>query len=167
MATANAKDSKESNVTPITDARPRSKKLWLLAGIGLLLTAAGGAGGAWWLLHSPPEAQHAAKPQPPAPPLFFELETFTVNLAGERILQTTISLQIKQAADAEQLKLYLPQVKSRLLLLLSSKTAEELQTPGGKEALAAEIAGALAKPYEKLLAPPAISGVFLTSFVIQ
>ncbi len=166
MAAASSKDSKESNVTPISEARPRSKKLLLFIVAGLLLCA-GGAGGAWWLMQSQPPTQQAAKPQPPAPPVFFDLDTFTVNLAGDRILQTTISLQVGKTADTDQLKLYLPQVKSRLLLLLSAKTADQLQTPGGKESLAGEIAATLRKPYEKNLTPPSISGVFLTSFVIQ
>lgn len=164
---AAASPSKDSNVTPITDAKPRSKRRMLALVAGLVLCLGGGAGGAWWLLQPQPAASAAAKPKPPEPPLFVELETFTVNLAGERILQTTISLQVKQADDASQLKLYLPQVKSRLLLLLSSKAADELQTPAGKESLATEIATVLRKPYEKNLPPPVISGVFLTSFVIQ
>ncbi len=166
MAAAPSKDSKESNVTPISEARPRSKKLLLVLAGGVLLCA-GGGGAAWWMMQSQPHAPQAAKPQPPAPPVFLELETFTVNLAGDRILQTTISLQVKESGDADQLKLYLPQVKSRLLLLLSAKTVDELQTAGGKEGLAGEIAAALRQPYEKNLPPPTISGVFLTSFVIQ
>lgn len=165
MATASAKADKDSNVTAISEARTRPKQLIVILLTGLLLCAASAAAAAWWLMHSSTPA--AAKPQPPAPPLFLELETFTVNLAGDRILQTTISLQLKKSEDIDQLKLYLPQVKSRLLLLLSAKTAEALQTPEGKQALSADIASALGKPYAQPLAPPAIIGVFLTSFVIQ
>ncbi len=70
-------------------------------------------------------------------------------------------------ADADQLTLNQPVVKRRTLMLLSSKSAEALQAPQGKEVLAAEIATILRQPYRKGLTPPAIDGVFLTVFVIQ
>ncbi len=166
---ANAANA-DSNVTDIQGARPASrKKRWLVALALLLLGSGGGAG--WYLLKVQPaqsgQATQAAAKPPPAPPVFVELETFTVNLAGDRILQTGITLQVKDAKDGEQLKLYLPQVKSRMLLLLSSKAVDELQSPTGKQALATEVAGVLRQPYAKDLDPPDISGVYLTSFVIQ
>ncbi len=175
MATAaatsvNANDHKggDSNVTDINNARPRSRKKLLLIVMIVLLLLGGGGGAAWYFLRPAGTAapQTAVKP-PPAPPVFIELEIFTVNLAGDRILQTGITLQVKEAKDAEQLKLYMPQVKNRLLLLLSSKSIDELHTPSGKESLAADIATSLKQAYTKDLTPPAISGVFLTSFVIQ
>jgi len=153
--------------TESTPAPRKSRKRLYLALIALVLLAGGGGGGAWWFLHSNAEAPKPVKPAPPAPPVFIELETFTVNLTGDRILQTTLTLQVAKPEDAEQLKVYLPQVKNRLLMLLSAKTAEELQTTEGKEGLRAEIVARLRAPYEKGLEAPAINGVFLTSFVIQ
>ncbi len=162
-ATDKAADSK---VTPITDAKPRSgKKTALVVAALVLVSAAGGA--AWWFTRPAPGTAHAEKPQPPAPPVFVELEPFTVNLAGDRVLQTSVSLQVAKAEDADQLKLYQPVVKSRMLMLLSSKSADALQAPQGKETLAAEMATVLRQPYVKGLTPPAIGGVFLTAFVIQ
>lgn len=156
----------DSNVSPITEARPRSRKKQALVLAALLLLSAAG-GGAWWFTRAEPAKAAAARPQPPAPPVFVELEPFTVNLAGERVLQVSVSLQVAKAEDADQLKLYQPVVKSRMLMLLSSKSAETLQAPQGKAELAAEIATALKQPYVKDLAAPAIGGVFLTAFVIQ
>ncbi len=172
MATAAARNSKtdsnaDNNVTDINEAKPKStKKLIIIASAAVLLLG-GGGGAAWYLLK--PAANEAPKPVKveSAPPVFMEMETFTVNLAGDRILQAGITLQVKEAKDSEQLKLYLPQVKNRLLLLLSSKSIEELQSPAGKETLATDIATSLRQPYAKDLAPPTISGVYLTSFVIQ
>ncbi len=163
---ASAQKSDDTNVTPISDAKPRSGKKWVLLVAALLLLSAGGSA-AWWFTRPAPDSAHAEKPQPPAPPVFVELEPFTVNLAGDRVLQTTVSLQVAKAEDADQLKLYQPVVKSRMLMLLSSKSGEALQAPQGKEALAAEIAASLKQPYVKGLTPPAIGGVFLTAFVIQ
>lgn len=170
MASAPDKKNKE----PATDADTaaesappkRSRKRLIIAAAAMLLLAGGGGAG-WWFLHGHESPPAKASVAPPAPPVFVELETFTVNLAGDRILQTTLSLQVGAAADADQLKLYLPQVKDRLLLLLSSKTVDDLQSPAGKEQLRADIAARLRAPYAKGLAAPAIAGVFLTSFVIQ
>jgi len=159
--------TKEQDTDSLPPPRKSRKRLFLALGALLLLGGAGGGGAWWWFSHSQAEAPKAAKPAPPAPPVFIELETFTVNLTGDRILQTTLTLQVAKPEDAEQLKVYLPQVKNRLLLLLSAKTAEELQTTEGKESLRAEIVARLRAPYEKGLESPAINGVFLTSFVIQ
>ena len=89
------------------------------------------------------------------------------HLAGDRILQAGITLQVKDPKDSEQLKLYMPQVKNRMLLLLSAKSIDELQSPNGKQTLATEIGASLKQPYAPELAPPVINGVYLTSFVIQ
>ncbi len=167
MATQAAAQAADSNVTDINEARPKSRKKLLIIAIASVLLLGGGGGAAWYYLKPTAQENKVAVKPPPAPPVFLELDTFTVNLAGDRILQTGISLQVKDAKDGEQLKLYMPQVKSRLLLLLSAKAIDELQSPAGKEALAAEIATSLRQPYAKDLTPPAISGVYLTSFVIQ
>ncbi len=164
---ANAANAADSNVTDINAARPKSHKKWfVIAGVALLLSVGGGAA-AWYFMKPPASEAHAAVKPPPPAPVFLELEPFTVNLAGDRILQTGITLQLKDVKDGEQLKLYMPQLKSRMLLLLSAKTVDELQSPTGKQALTTEIGASLKQPYATDLAPPSISGVFLTSFVIQ
>ncbi len=166
MATApEPKNTEQETETP--DAPPKSRKRLWIALAAVTLLAAGGGGAAWWFLRPAHEAPKVAKPAPPAPPVFVELETFTVNLAGDRILQTTLTLQVGKVEDADQLKVYMPQVKNRLLMLLSSKNVDELQTTEGKESLRADIVARLRAPYEKGLEAPAVNGVFLTSFVIQ
>lgn len=160
------KQAVADNVTDIISIKPRSKKKPLLIGIALLALAAGG--GVWgWMTYGATQHVPAAKPAPPAQPVFVELESFTVNLAGERILQVGITLQVRRAEDADQIKLYMPQVKSRLLLLMSTKNAEELNSADGKKTLSDDIAAQLRSPFVKGLAAPEIAGVFFTAFVIQ
>ena len=171
MATASASNANDaaanSNVTDINEARPKSrKKLIVIAIAGMLLLGGGGAA-AWHFMKPAAPQAHADVKTPPPAPVFVELEPFTVNLAGDRILQTGITLQVKDAKDGEQLKLYMPQVKNRMLLLLSAKSIDDLQSPNGKQALATDIGTSLKQPYAPDLAPPGISGVYLTSFVIQ
>ena len=163
---ASAEKSADSNVTPISNAMPSAAKTKLVVVAAVLIVAAAGAG-AWWFTHGSAAPAHAEKLQPPAAPIFVELEPFTVNLAADHVLQTSVSVQVAKAEDADQLKLYQPVVKSRMLMLLSSKSVETLQASQGKEALAAEIGKVLRQPYVKGLTPPAVDGVFLTAFVIQ
>ncbi len=120
-----------------------------------LLAAAGG--GAAWFFHQKAaanEAKEARKASPPRrrrtgkPPVFSTLENFTVNLAGEgdHFLQLGVVLQLKDEETAEKVKAFLPQIRNKILLLLSAKTPEELQSAKGKQALIDEILVATREP---------------------
>jgi flagellar FliL protein len=58
-------------------------------------------------------------------------------------------------------------VRSRMLLLLSSKRAADINTPEGKVQLAKEIIAQLREPFEDRGAPQEIEDVLFTSFIIQ
>ncbi|MGS0755251.1 flagellar basal body-associated FliL family protein [Roseateles sp. GG27B] len=84
---------------------------------------------------------HAA-PKPGTPPMFVPLDPFTVNLADkdvDRFAQIGITLQVDDSHTADQIKTYLPAIRSNVLMVLSYKTSVELLTREGKEKLAAEI----------------------------
>jgi len=113
--------------------------------------------------------QPKAKAGPQKPPLFVNLDPFTVNLQREendQFLQTTLVLRTSGTAAQEAIKLYMPVIRSNVLLLLSSKRASEIRSAEEKQKLAAEIAEAVRK---SVAAPAAedISGVFFTSFLVQ
>lgn len=140
----------------------KSRKIVFWIMIAVLLLAGTGAG-AWFLMNQ------SAKPVPVAPPVFVVLEPFTVNLqdgTGE-YLHLSITLQVADSAQAEQLKLYLPQLRSRLLFLLSSQKSSEISTAEGKKKLAADIAAQVRLPFTLQGPPHKVSDVFFTSFVIQ
>ena len=78
------------------------------------------------------------------PPVFVSLETFTVNLQpehSEQHLQTNLTLKVEDSRTVEEIKLHMPEVRNRILLLLSSKTASQLMTVEGKRKLAAGTGG--------------------------
>ena len=111
-----------------------------------------------------------AKPNPAAPPVFSQMDPFTVNLqadGGEQFLQTAFTLKVGSQADVDAIKLYLPQVRSRVLLLLSSKRGAEIATVEGKKKLAEEIIEQLTQPLGKGAQPLVVTDVFFTAFVIQ
>jgi flagellar FliL protein len=148
---------------------PKKKKGGLLKLIVLLLILAGGGGAAWYFLQ-PGKGQHAAAEKPKAkPPVFERLEAFTVNLAGEgeHYLQVEISLKISDPKIGEDVKLYMPEIRDRVLRLLSSKHADELSTPEGKTRLSEEIRAQVNKPLNPPSPSEGVLGVFFTSFVIQ
>jgi flagellar protein FliL len=131
-------------------AKGKGKLLIILATVFALLAA--GGGGAAWFFHQKAAATESkddgdAKKKAVKPPVFNTLENFTVNLAGgDHFLQLGIVLQLKDEETAEKVKAYLPQIRNKVLLLLSSKTAEELETPKGKEALINEVLEAAREP---------------------
>lgn len=131
---------------PTEEAPPKSgkRKLLVIAIAVLVLLALAGGGAAWWSHQKAADVEakgeEGAKPGKKAesakPPVFNTLETFTVNLAGsDHFLQLGIVLQLKDEETVEKVKTWMPQIRSRLLLLLSSKSAEDLETSKGKQAL--------------------------------
>ncbi|MGE5526886.1 MAG: flagellar basal body-associated FliL family protein, partial [Rhodospirillaceae bacterium] len=103
------------------------------------------------------------------PPTFVNLETFTVNLqpeVGEQYLQVALTVKTTDVAAADAMKLHMPDIRNRLLLLLSSKRPSELLNTPGKIQLAAEILGEVRKPVPESLQQH-VTAVYFTSFVIQ
>lgn len=142
---------------PETEAAPvKSRNKLLIIVVAVFGLLAGGGGGAAWFFHQKAnEPKDAAedkgakkKVEAAKPPVFDTLENFTVNLGGEgdHFLQLGIVLQLKDDETAEKVKSYLPQIRNRILLLLASKTADELQTAKGKQALIDEILEATRGP---------------------
>jgi flagellar FliL protein len=169
MATAKAAAAAPASA-PAKEGKKSRSKMFIL--IGAIVLAAAGGGGWYFMGHKaePAEAAAHAKPNPAAPPVFAQMDPFTVNLqadGGEQFLQTAFTLKVGSQADVEAIKLYLPQVRSRVLLLLSSKRGAEIATVEGKKKLAEEIIVQLRQPFGKGTPPLDVTDVFFTAFVIQ
>jgi flagellar FliL protein len=128
------------------EAQPTKKKgkLLLYAAVALAVLCSGG-GGAWWYM-SRDTGPAAAKTEPAKPPVFAPLDTFTVNLAGEegsQFLQVGLTLRLIDEPAVAALKLRMPEVRDRVLLLLSAKKAADLLTLEGKRKLSSEILAAI------------------------
>ena len=167
MAKAPPKPDPKAEVKAEAPPVKSKKRLFLMLGVAVLVLGGGGAG-AWYFTQ--PKSAHAAKAEPAKPPVFINMESFTVNLQSEdsdKFLQTAFTLQVKDDAQVELIKLHLPQVRSRLLMLLSSQQAADILTPEGKNKLAREIIAQVNQPFEPKAPPQSVIGVFFTSFVIQ
>jgi flagellar FliL protein len=105
-----------------------------------------------------------------APPVFVTLEPFTVNLQeteAQRYLQVGVVLEASDKGAVDAINLYMPMIRNRILLLLSSKRAAELETPDGKQRLAEEIVDAARAPLGGRGRAKTVEGVYFASFVIQ
>jgi len=128
----------------------KKKGLLIIAIVGLVVLLAGGGGAAWFFMSKGKDdhAAEAEKPKPKSPPVFVTLEPFVVNLAGEvqHYLQVGIDLKVAEAGVGDQIKVHLPEIRNGVLLLLSSKSVEELGTLEGKNRLRTEIRTAVNRP---------------------
>jgi flagellar FliL protein len=127
-------------------APPKSKKMLIIGIVVLLVIIAGGAGWFFSKGSAPAAAGHeeaAKKTEPAHEAKFVPLgENFTVNLQreeGDQYLQAGITLKILQPELEEKIKTQMPEIRSKLLFLLSGKKPSELQTMEGKKKLISEI----------------------------
>lgn len=144
----------------------KSKKMPLI--IGALVLLLGGGGAAAWFFTQSGAPSGEAEQEPPKPPVYLALDTFTVNLQDDaQYMQIDITLQVADQAEADAIKLHMPRVRSRLLALLSSKHADDLITAEDKQKLAQEIQAQVKEPFNLKGKPQQVDDVLFTSFVIQ
>lgn len=186
-----AKDAKPAEQG--AEATPKkSKKLLIVILAAVLVVVLAGGGAAFFLLkkgdeHADDEeaAEEVAKPKKKkdkkaeAPPVFFNLEPFTVNLVPEnadQYLQVILSLELEDGQAESAIKGQMPKIRNNITLLLSSKKASELMPKEGKESLA----DALREEINSVIEPPVknkkgqvipadgpVKSVLFTSFIIQ
>ncbi len=96
----------------------------------------------------------------------FSMESFVVNLndpSGKRYLKTTIDLELSRSEYREEVTSRLPQLRDVILLILSSKTLEDIQGVDGKIALRTELISRINQALKKAR----IKNLYFTEFVIQ
>ncbi len=151
-----------------------SKKLLWIMVILVLLSSIGAAAAIYMVMSQDKSAGGSAAAQEVAvreTPIFLKIEPFTVNLAGDRsgsrLLYTGITLRVGDEQSKEILAEHMPQVRSRLLLLLSDKQASELTTPEGKKQLSQAIIAQLNKPLAENQPSLDLREVLFTEFIVQ
>lgn len=138
--------------TPAAAPAKSKKMLVIIIGVVLLLVVAGG-GAAWFLTRSHGEEEEggtaARKEAPKVAPTFLPLENMVVNLAdpgGDRFAQIGITLELADVKTSDQVKQYLPTIRSGILMLISQRTSSELLQREGKEKLASDILREVSRP---------------------
>jgi len=181
-----AKDAKPAAEGGEVAAPKKSKKLLIIIIAVVVLVLGAGGAAAFLLMHkssdqgddeevaSEKSSVKKKKGDKEAPPAYVPFEAFTVNLVpeqGDQFLQLSISVEVDDPHTGDKLKLHMPKLRNKVMLLLSDKKASELITKEGKQKLAEE----LREQMNEVLEPPAkgqkaegpIKEVLFTSFIIQ
>lgn len=158
-----------------TESKGSAKK-WIIIGVVVLVLGAGGYA-AWNFLlaerspgkHNPQteETEHSpAKAKDENFGIICELEPFIVNLLdreGKRYLKTTIEFEVENEAIKKELTRRTPQVRDAILLLLTSKSFEDISKPEGKLRLKTELIVRI----NQILPRTGIRTLYFTEFVVQ
>ncbi len=107
-----------------------------------------------------------ARPAPPAVGVMVPLEPFMVNLArtkGSRILKVTVTLELNNPAVQPEVEDNRQKIMDSILVLLSSKTFEDVYSIQGKFKLKDEITTRV----NRFLAMGHVKEVYFSEFLIQ
>lgn len=193
MSGKEAKPAAESSEAP----PPKSKKLLIIIIAAVFLLVVAGAA-AVFLIKSKKHADEngdeegvtetsmakkSEKKKDAHPPVFVNLEPFTVNLVqetGDQYLQLSISVEFEDPVAEQSMKANMPRIRNAITMLLSGKKASELAPKEGKEQLAIELKDAVNLVLEPSAAEPPKKGkkkqvevegpakaVLFTAFIIQ
>jgi flagellar FliL protein len=159
-----------------TTEAPRSSRVLrsVLLLVVVALAAAGAAGaGTYFFVTDRDATAHSMAPATSSPlviPVFFALDPMTVNLQsddGLHYLRAGVSLKVNDILTQERLAAHMPEIRSRILLALSNKRPEDLETLEGKHALANELKTLIEAPTEHGGPSAHIQDVLFTEFVVQ
>lgn len=151
-----------------TASKKSRRNIWMALLILITLGACLAAGYSYWRLQHTATEDQVEKPAPPSSPIFYALDTFTVNLAdADRVLYIGLTLRVKDEATRTSLSQFLPEVRSRLLMLLSRQDATTLATESGKLKLIEAIKSTLATPLVAGAPPQVVSDVLYTAFILR
>ncbi|ABU76516.1 flagellar basal body-associated protein FliL [Cronobacter sakazakii] len=152
----------------ITKGKGRKRSIWIPLLVIITLAACATAGYSYWRMQQHGTTAAKAAPEPPPAPVFFALDTFTVNLGdADRVLYVGITLRLKDEATRQRLSDYLPEVRSRLLLLFSRQDASQLATDEGKQKLVEAIKQTLSAPLVAGQPKQVVTDVLYTAFILR
>jgi flagellar FliL protein len=96
-----------------------------------------------------------------------KLEPFTVNLVGLRqMIQISLTLKPAKPDVSEKIKLFMPAIRHEIILLLSAKTPEQVQSSEGKQKLIVETRVAANRALG-LTSKDGVADVLFESIIIQ
>ena len=170
-------DSKSSKEGEDTEAAPKGslKKLIIIGVVVLLLGGGGFAGWKFFLAKDSSSegdkataaTEIAPKAEEDKPGLMYAMKPFIVNLVGhrgQRYLKTKIIFELDLVKDIQkELSERTPELRDAMLMLLSSKSFEEVNNFEGKIQLRNELIVRI----NQVLRSGGIRGLYFTEFVVQ
>ena len=148
-------------------------KLIVLIVVALLLAIGMSVGATWFFMHSaqskPVAAETAVVGKQPA---IFEpmAPAFVANFnqnGRQRYMQVSITMQGRNQADLEALKVHMPVIRNNLVMLFSGQDFTTLATPVGQEMLRQKATASVQEVAQKELGKVVIEQLLFTNFVLQ
>jgi len=196
MAEAKKAEGGDSEQAP-----PKKKsKLMLIVVAAVVAVVLIGGGAAFFLMKSKPPPTDEEGDEPPAKqekmkkaktdhaaaPVFVKLDAFTVKLQNEgqdAYLQAVPELRVLDNHLGDEIKQYMPEIRHKVLLIMSGKKASELSTPQGVQRLSNEMRVAInaviepptprkkgkepEEPSDQAGPDEPVQAVLFTSFIVQ
>lgn len=158
----------------------KSKKKLIIIIVAAVLLLAGGTVGALFLagVFAPGDAPAAADGSaeegaagPARKAIYVSLEpAFTINLqpgSKAKYLQVELQVLTRDPATEGHIRDHMPVIRNNLLLVMGSKSHDDIATPEGKAALQGEIRDVIGQVLEAETGEDNVESVLFTSFVMQ
>lgn len=154
---------------PAAEGKKSKKGLIIIILIAIIAIGAG-AGGAWYFMKM--SGDEEAEPEKPKtkPTKFMELDIFTVNLQPEdnnQYLQVGLTVKVRETEVVQEITKQMPDIRNRILMLLSSKKATDIAGIQGKQLLSQQIVEEIKQSLGSEDLQEDVREVLFTSFVIQ
>ena len=165
----------KSEAAAVKDPATKGKLKLIIAGVVALLLAIGlSVGATWFFMHSAQSKPAAAAETAPVgkQPAIFEpmAPAFVANYnqnGRQRYMQVSITMQGRNQADLEALKVHMPVIRNNLVMLFSGQDFATLATPVGQEMLRQKATASVQEVAQKELGKVVIEQLLFTNFVLQ
>ncbi|MGH8354857.1 MAG: flagellar basal body-associated protein FliL [Pseudomonas sp.] len=173
----------EPQTPPDAEAKSAGKgklKLIVLIVAALLLAVSLSVGGTWFFLSKGSAHKETAEAEagaeesatPGKKPAIYEqmAPAFVVNFnykGRQRYMQVSVALMTRDQAALDALKVHMPVLRNRLVMLFSGQDFETLTTPVGKEMLRQQATASVQELAQKETGNLAVEQVLFTNFVLQ
>ncbi|WP_271408454.1 flagellar basal body-associated protein FliL [Pseudomonas sp. Q1-7] len=170
--------AKKEAKAPVEGAAGSKSKLKLIIlGVVALMLAVGLSVGATWYFLSrgdkaaEPTQEEAAATPDKQPAVYQDLApAFVVNFnqnGRQRYMQVSVSLMARDKAQLDALKVHMPVLRNKLVMLFSGQSFDNLATPVGKEMLRQQATATVQELATQETGAMTVEQVLFTNFVLQ
>ncbi|WP_044870385.1 flagellar basal body-associated protein FliL [Pseudomonas sp. LFM046] len=152
-------------------------KLIILVVVALLLAISLSVGATWFFLSrgdksaEPAKEEGATAASARQPAIYQDLApAFVVNFSQngrQRYMQVSVSLMARDQAQLDALKVHMPVLRNKLVMLFSGQNFDTLITPVGKEMLRQQATATVQELAKQETGAVTVEQVLFTNFVLQ
>ena len=165
----------KSEAAAVKDPATKGKlKLIIVVVVALLLAIGLSVGATWFFMHSAqskPAAVAETAPVGKQPAIFEPMApAFVANYnqnGRQRYMQVSITMQGRNQADLDALKVHMPVIRNNLVMLFSGQDFSTLASPVGQEMLRQKATASVQEVAQKELGKVVIEQLLFTNFVLQ